>query len=158
MAPDCDPDLTGFGRAGCLLQCWQPVGWLMCSTAEGASSSVRLPGMGLALLQSRLVSSQMSPFLFLSMRQGCLDATYDQAPISVLPKNRHFLPSILKAWALLVLGCGVLLQGLVMSCLPHLVLGRAAGHIFMCQCSVLVVDLWPAGQESPCAVAMPVRL
>lgn len=91
MAPDCDPDLTGFGRAGCLLQCWQPVGWLMCSTAEDTSPSVRLPGMGLALLQSRLVSSQMSPFLFL--RQGCLDATYDQAPISVLSKKQT-LPSI----------------------------------------------------------------
>lgn len=74
----------------------------MCSFAKGSSPRARLLKVGLALLKSMLVS-------LIVVTLSVSEHSYDQAPILVLPKNRHLILSVLEAWGLLVLGCGVLL-------------------------------------------------
>lgn len=59
MAPDGDPGLTGLPKSRlsfAVLALWAG----MCFFARGSRPRVRLLNMGLALLYSRLVSSQMS--------------------------------------------------------------------------------------------------
>lgn len=59
MAPDGDPGLTGLPKSRlsfAVLALWAG----MCSFSRGSGPRVRLLNMGLALLYSRLVSSQMS--------------------------------------------------------------------------------------------------
>lgn len=89
MAPDGDPAVSGLPRSRLHVQCWHS--GPQCQAAEHrAGPAVEQAG----------VLTDVTPSI--SEHELC---HLTPGTNSVLPKNRLLIPSALKAWGLLVLGC-----------------------------------------------------